>query len=95
MTPSDTLQVGFDEAKLNDPVSELSTGWRPIPKGLMQIKMLQENVAKHRNPENTSLLSEWVYLLEPGGFKHVNFPPKKWDALSSEDALSSDHSSKG
>ena len=22
------LKVGFDEAKLNDPVSELSTGWR-------------------------------------------------------------------
>ncbi|CAE7193820.1 TEF3 [Symbiodinium sp. CCMP2592] len=75
------LKVGFDEAKLNDPVSELSTGWRMrLTLAVSMLKhadlVLLDEPTNHLDEESVRWLSDYILSITSSSVMVISHEPK-------------------
>jgi len=75
------LEVGFDEAKLKDPVSELSTGWRMrLTLAVNMLKhadlVLLDEPTNHLDEESVSWLSDYILSITSSSVMVISHEPK-------------------
>eukprot|EP00913_Durusdinium_trenchii_P002264 g2090.t1 len=75
------LKVGFDEAKLNDPVAELSTGWRMrLTLAVSMLKhadlVLLDEPTNHLDEESVQWLSDYILSITSSSVMVISHEPK-------------------
>lgn len=75
------LKVGFDEAKLSDPVSELSTGWRMrLTLAVSMLKhadlVLLDEPTNHLDEESVRWLSDYILSITSSSVMVISHEPK-------------------
>eukprot|EP00437_Effrenium_voratum_P030289 CAMPEP_0181409902 /NCGR_PEP_ID=MMETSP1110-20121109/7063_1 /TAXON_ID=174948 /ORGANISM="Symbiodinium sp., Strain CCMP421" /LENGTH=1412 /DNA_ID=CAMNT_0023532433 /DNA_START=36 /DNA_END=4271 /DNA_ORIENTATION=+ len=75
------LKVGFDDAKLNDPVSELSTGWRMrLTLAVSMLKhadlVLLDEPTNHLDEQSVQWLSDYILSITSSSVMVISHEPK-------------------